>query len=130
MQVSTSSPPYGSAQDSIFSSRDFVSSGSQFLLDLEAATSEEKKAAVLKNYHDWEWTFPKELTKKTKKNLDKARLQKHIAELQEQLDKLDEKSNSYQSTYAKLVDEMLTKKNESPYLRGFQGFIYYSSSLS
>ena len=63
----------------------------QFLLDLEAATSEEKKAAVLKEYHDWEWTFPKELAKKTKKNLDKARLQKQIAELQEQLDKLDDK---------------------------------------
>ena len=25
---------------------------------------------------------------------------------------------------------MLTKKNESPYLRGFQGFIYYSSSVA
>ena len=61
------------------------------MLDLEAATSEEKKAAVLKEYHDWEWTFPKELAKKTKKNLDKARLQKKIAELQEQLDKLDDK---------------------------------------
>ena len=64
---------------------------SQFLLDYEVAATEEKKVAVLKEYHEWEWTFPKELTKKTKKNLDKARIQKQIAELQEQLDKLDDK---------------------------------------
>ena len=56
---------------------------------MENAT-EEEKVTILKEYHEWEKTFPKALCDKTEKALQKARLKSTIAELQEKLDKLDE----------------------------------------
>lgn len=56
---------------------------------LETATKEEKEA-ILKEYHNWEHTFPRPLADKTEKALQKIRLQNTIAELQEKLDKMDD----------------------------------------
>lgn len=56
---------------------------------MENAT-EEEKAAILKEYHEWERTFPKVLCGRTEKALQKARLKNTIAELQEKLDALDD----------------------------------------
>lgn len=52
--------------------------------------SEEEKEAILREYHEWEKTFPKALCDRTEKALKKARLKNTIAELQEKLDKMDE----------------------------------------
>lgn len=51
--------------------------------------SEEEKEAILKEYHEWEKTFPNALCDRTEKALQKARLQNTIAELQEKLEKID-----------------------------------------
>ena len=56
---------------------------------MENATEEEKET-ILREYHEWEKTFPKALCDRTEKALQKARLKSTIAELQEKLDKLDE----------------------------------------
>lgn len=56
---------------------------------MENAT-EEEKAAILKEYHEWERTFPKALCDRTEKSLQKARLKNTIAELQEKLDAMDD----------------------------------------
>lgn len=56
---------------------------------MENAT-EEEKAAILKEYHEWEKTFPKALCDRTEKSLQKARLKNTIAELQEKLDAMDD----------------------------------------
>lgn len=56
---------------------------------MENAT-EEEKASILKEYHEWEKTFPKALCDRTKKSLQKARLKNTIAELQEKLDAMDD----------------------------------------
>jgi transcriptional regulator with XRE-family HTH domain len=52
--------------------------------------SDEEKEAILREYHEWEKTFPKALSDRTEKALQKARLENTIAELQEKLDRLDE----------------------------------------
>lgn len=59
---------------------------------MENASDEEKKK-IFDEYHDWERTYPKALTDKTEKALQKARLKNTIAELQEKLDKMDEDEN-------------------------------------
>lgn len=56
---------------------------------MENAT-EEEKAAILKEYHEWEKTFPKALCDRREKALQKARLKNAIAELQEKLDAMDD----------------------------------------
>ena len=56
---------------------------------MENATEEEQET-ILREYHEWEKTFPKALCDKTEKALQKARLKNTIAELQEKLDKMDE----------------------------------------
>lgn len=56
---------------------------------MENAT-EEEKASILKEYHEWKKTFPKTLCDRTKKSLQKARLKNTIAELQEKLDAMDD----------------------------------------
>jgi len=56
---------------------------------MENAT-EEERAFILKEYHEWEKTFPKALCDKTEKLLQKARLKNTIAELQEKLDAMDD----------------------------------------
>ena len=60
---------------------------------LEVASEEEKKT-ILAEYHDWERTFPKALTEKTAKIIQKKRIENTIAELQEKLEKLDEKGTT------------------------------------
>lgn len=52
--------------------------------------SEEEKKVIVKEYHEWEHTFPQSLGDSTEKAMKKARLKNTIAELQEELDKLDE----------------------------------------
>lgn len=56
---------------------------------MENAT-EEERTFILKEYHEWEKTFPKALCDKTEKLLQKARLKNTIAELQEKLDAMDD----------------------------------------
>ena len=45
---------------------------------------------LLREYHEWEKTFPKALCDRTEKALQKERLKNTIAELQEKLDKMDD----------------------------------------
>lgn len=52
--------------------------------------AEEEKEAILREYHNWEKTFPKALCDRTEKALQKARLKNTIAELQEKLDAMDD----------------------------------------
>ena len=56
---------------------------------MENATEEEKET-ILREYHEWEKTFPKALCDRTEKALQKERLKNTIAELQEKLDKMDD----------------------------------------
>lgn len=50
--------------------------------------SEEEKTAILKEYHEWERNFPMSLLDKQEIALQKTRLKKAIAELQEKLDQM------------------------------------------
>lgn len=52
--------------------------------------SDEEADSIVKEYHNWERTFPKALSDETQKSLQKARLESTIAELQERLDRLNE----------------------------------------
>ena len=56
---------------------------------MENATEEEQET-ILREYHEWENTFPKALCDRTEKALQKERLKNTIAELQEKLDKMDD----------------------------------------
>ncbi len=57
--------------------------------ELETASSEEERKAILDSYNNWKWTFPQGIIDRTEKDLQKARLKKKIEELQEVYDKLD-----------------------------------------
>ena len=56
--------------------------------ELKATSSDNEKQEILKSYHDWEWNFPKGISDRISKELQKRRLQKKIDELQAALDKL------------------------------------------
>lgn len=70
--------------------KDWYEVYAQMKSDLEVANSEEEKAEIIRSYHNWEWTFPQGIVDKTEKNLEKARLKRKIAELQERYDLLDQ----------------------------------------
>lgn len=70
--------------------KDWYEVYAQMKSDLEVANSEEEKTEIIKSYHNWEWTFPQGIVDKTEKNLEKARLKRKIAELQERYDQLDQ----------------------------------------
>lgn len=57
--------------------------------ELNATSSEREKQEILRSYHDWEWNFPKSISDRISKELQKRRLQKKINELQAALDRLD-----------------------------------------
>ena len=61
----------------------------QDLLNKRNTEDEEEKETILREYHEWEKTFPKFLCDRTEKALQKERLKNTIAELQEKLDKMD-----------------------------------------
>ena len=56
--------------------------------ELEAAKTDEERDKILHDYHMWEWTFPRAVLVESDKVQERARLEKEIQELQEQLDKL------------------------------------------
>ena len=56
---------------------------------MENATKEEQEE-ILKEYHNWQRTFPKALCDKTERDFQKIRIKNAIAELQEKLEKLEE----------------------------------------
>ena len=60
--------------------------------ELQAAVSQDEKAAVLKAYHDWKWNFPRGIVDRTSREMQKLRLKSKIEELQEAYDRLDEGS--------------------------------------
>ena len=62
----------------------------QMKSDLEVANSEEEKAEIINAYHNWEWTYPQGIVDKTVKSLEKTRIKRNIAELQERYDQLDQ----------------------------------------
>lgn len=62
---------------------------SQTKAELEAASSEDEKAEIIKSYHNWEWNFPQCIADRTTKEMQKIRLKNKIEELQEAYDKLD-----------------------------------------
>ena len=62
---------------------------SQTKTALEAASSEEEKAEIMKSYHNWEWNFPQGIVDRTTREMQKIRLKNKIEELQEAYDKLD-----------------------------------------
>lgn len=57
--------------------------------ELNATSSDKEKQEILKSYHDWEWNFPKGISDRVSKELQKKRLQRKIDELQAALDSLD-----------------------------------------
>lgn len=57
--------------------------------ELETASSEEERKAIIDSYNNWKWTFPQGIVDRTEKELQKARLKKKIEELQEVYDQLD-----------------------------------------
>ena len=60
--------------------------------ELQTAASKDKRAAILKAYHDWKWNFPQGIADRTSKEMQKLRLKSKIEELQEAYDKSDEDS--------------------------------------
>lgn len=62
--------------------------------ELEAAKTDEERDKILHDYHMWEWTFPRAILVESDKILERARLEKEIQELQEQLDKLKKSGDS------------------------------------
>ncbi len=56
---------------------------------LEAALTEEEREAILKEYRMWQWSYPKALTDRTDKAMQKARIQEQIDKLQQLKDELD-----------------------------------------
>ena len=70
--------------------KDWYDVYAQMKSDLEVANSEEEKAEIINAYHNWKWTYPQGIVDKTEKSLEKARLKRKIAELQERYDQLDQ----------------------------------------
>ena len=70
--------------------KDWYDVYAQMKSDLEVANSKEEKAEIINAYHNWEWTYPQGIVDKTEKSLEKARLKRKIAELQERYDQLDQ----------------------------------------
>ena len=60
--------------------------------ELQMATSQDERDAILKAYHDWKWNFPQGIVDRTSKEMQKLRLKRKIEELQEAYDKLNEDS--------------------------------------
>ena len=58
--------------------------------ELELAGSDEEKDSIIKEYPNWEWTYPQGIIDKREKEKQKKRLKKRIEELQEAYDKLDD----------------------------------------
>ena len=64
----------------------------QVEVELEGATSEDERTAVLKAYNMWKWTFPKAITDRTERDLKalrKAKLEEQIGQLQKELSDLN-----------------------------------------
>lgn len=57
--------------------------------DLENASTDEEREDIIRSYNNWKWTFPQGIVDKTEKNLQKARIERKIKELQEVYDKLN-----------------------------------------
>ncbi len=49
-----------------------------------------RKTVILREYHEWKKTFPKDLCDRTEKALQKARLKNTIAEPQKKLDAMED----------------------------------------
>ena len=56
----------------------------------ESAKSDEERLSIKDKYLEWQFTFPKALTDKTAKRLQKQRVEEAIGELQQILTELDE----------------------------------------
>lgn len=57
---------------------------------LSVASTEEEKQAIINNYNNWKWTFPKSISGRLEKSYRKAKLQERISVLQKELDSLGE----------------------------------------
>lgn len=62
--------------------------------ELAAATTDKEKKALIREYHMWEWTFPRPLANRTEKVMQKKRLEDAANELLKQATALDEELNS------------------------------------
>ena len=65
----------------------------QVEIELEAATSEEERAAVLHAYKMWKWNFPKDIADRTArdlKELRKAKIEEQMKQLQKELSDLND----------------------------------------
>lgn len=62
--------------------------------ELAAATTDKEKKALIREYHMWEWTFPRPLANRTEKVMQKKRLEDAANELLKQAAALDEELNS------------------------------------
>ena len=58
--------------------------------ELQAASSQDEKDAIIKAYHDWKWNYPKGIVDRTSKEMQKQRLKSKIEELQEAYDRLSD----------------------------------------
>ena len=56
--------------------------------ELEVASTDEEKKAIMDSYNNWEWTYPQSIVDKTERDLQKLRLQNKIDELQEVLEQM------------------------------------------
>lgn len=57
--------------------------------ELASASSDEEKANILRNYHNWEWNYPRGIVDKMTRELQKIRIKSKIDELQKAYEKLD-----------------------------------------
>ena len=61
-------------------------------VELEAASSEEERAAILNQYNMWKWTFPQSISNISERNLKelrKAKLEEQLRQIQKEISNLD-----------------------------------------
>ncbi len=59
---------------------------------IEKASSDDEKKKIYHEYNVWEWEFPRALVDKTSKSAKKMRLKQRIAEMQKELEELENES--------------------------------------
>ena len=65
----------------------------QMQSELEVATSDKERKEIEESYHNWEWTFPRGLIDKTRRDLEKIRIKEKIEELQEVYNQLQKEDS-------------------------------------
>ena len=66
---------------------------SKMQVELGVASSDEERAEIVNAYNNWEWTFPRGLIDKTRRDLEKIRIKEKIEELQEVYNQLQKEDS-------------------------------------